>query len=174
MIVLKFLVALLLPSILLAEQIDSRQNYIYSVYKPSKKVFIEKAKGNYLYNHRLKEIYSDPLGSSTNSLIWAVSMDYVYGDGSDSVKNAYANAAFSIRGSSGYLASLQYFDFLIRTSRYNDVLKLNTKICGRDAPQCSYYKIVAKHLLGQSVLKEECAEAIKFFQMRRMTISICD
>lgn len=113
------------------------------------------------------------MGSPTNALIYAVAMDYIYADGSDIIKNAYETAAFSINGAHGYISILQYSDFLIRTERYSELKNILPIMCGRDAPQCAYYKMVAKHLSSEAITKEECKESKLFLPMRKTTALIC-
>lgn len=172
--VLRLVAILLLPNLLFAESIHSRNNNLYSYYKPTKKIFIKKAKENYLFNSELEKAYADPMSTPKSALIYAVAMDYVYEDGSEKIKKAYELAAYGILGTNGYLAAQQYMDFLIRTKRYFEVFKINPKICGRDEVQCIYYHVVAKHFTNKAISKEECADAMKFSPMQKITISICE
>lgn len=169
------LVALLLPALLLGEaKINSNNNMLFSYYKPNKSVFIQKAKNHYLSNEILEHAYKHPRANPKNALIYAAAMDYVYEDGSDRVKDAYELAAFSIKGSHSFVAILQYADFLIRTHRYEELEKIRPKMCERDAPQCVYYKVVAKHLTNKHIPKEECEIAMEFLPMRKVTLQMCE
>lgn len=167
------LVALLLPVLSCAQSLESSNNYKYSFYKPSKTVFIKKAKGNYIYNERLKAAYKNPDASALNGYLYALAMDYVYSDGSKQIKEYYENAMYANVSAAGFPAALQYYDFLIRTERYKEALDVNPTICGRKISQCVYYANVAKHLLGNDISKEDCDTAKRFHQMVNITNSIC-
>ncbi len=156
-----------------AEAITSRSNILYSYYKPTKQIFIKKVKEYYLSNKALKEAYKNPTANSVNAFRYALAMDYVYEDGTEKIRHAYELAAFSIDKANGFLSILQYYDFLIRTERYSELDKLKVSTCGREAPQCVYYKVVSKHLTNRAVSKEECQEAMLFLPMRKITLQIC-
>jgi len=169
-----FMSATLLSANETNKQTLSNHNYLYSFYKPNKKVFIRKAKENYLYNTVLEDAYKNPDKSPLNMFLYALSNDYVYSDGSNRVYEYYKMAFYSLSEAYGYRVPTQYFDFLIRTQRYKEVLESKTELCGREEPQCMYYKIVAKYLLGEKPSRSECSDAMGFLQMKKMTISICD
>lgn len=163
----------ILPQSVLSFDISSKHNYKFSYYKPNKKVFIKKAKENYLLNSTLKEAYANPEENAMNMFLYAVSMDYIYHDGGDRIKAYYEASMYALDKVYGYLVAPQYFDFLIRTQRYKDVLDMPTRICKRDEPQCIYYQVVAKFLSGMEVSREECQISMKFLPMRNATIEIC-
>lgn len=153
---------------------NSRQNLVYSAFKPSKQRFIDLMRNHSIFNARLKKAYMDPFATQDDALIYALAMDYVHEDSSEKTRQAYEFAASSDKVFAGRRSYLEYADFALRTKRYDIIIDhLEPSSCYQFKPQCSYYVLAAKYLKDRTCDETVYKSAHKFTRMRKYTKMMC-